>query len=116
MSEVIFKTFATFFVIYGLIEMFSKLLKLIKERETSKKELYIFIHVRNQEHCMEYIIRTTIFNYFVKYGGRTVPNIVVVDKGSDDNTEQICRKLCEDYEFLYYTTEKEFIEFKNEIS
>ena len=95
--------------------MFTKIFGLIKEDKKEKKEIFIFIHVKNLEYSLEYIIRSTIFDYFMKYGGRTVPNIVVVDKGSVDRTEEICRKLCRDYEFLYYTTEKEYLDSKNEI-
>ncbi len=115
MLQVFFKTFITFFCIYGVIEMFSKLLTIFKEERKEKREIFIFIHVRNLEHSLEYIIRSTIFDYFMKHGGRTVPNIVVVDKGSEDRTEEICKNLCRDYEFLYYTTEEEYQSFKNEI-
>ena len=115
MLQVFFKTFVTFFLVYGIIEMFSKLFSVIREERKEKKEIFIFIHVKNLEHSLEYIIRSTIFDYFIKYGGRTVPNIIVVDKGSDDCTQEICKKLCRDYEFLYYATEKEYLDFKNEM-
>lgn len=116
MSTVIFKTLATFFIIYGIIEMFSKLLRFFKLEETDKKEIFIFIHVKNQENSLEYIIRSTIFKYLENYGGRIVPYIVVVDKGSEDRTKEICERLCKDYDFLYYATEEEYLNFKEEIS
>ena len=115
MLQVFFKTFVTFFFIYGIVEMLSKIYTMFKEGKNEKREIFIFIHVKNLEHTLEYIIRSTIFDYFMKYGGRTVPNIVVVDKGSNDRTEEICKKLCKDYEFLYYASEKEYLDFKNEI-
>ena len=115
MSIILFKTIATFLVIYGLIDLCTKFLSLFTCSDDSKKEIFIFIHVRNQEKSLEYIIRTTIFNYLNSYGGRTVPYMVIVDRGSDDRTEEISRKLCTDYDFLYYATEEEYLNFKNEI-
>lgn len=115
MSAVICKTLVTFLVIYALNEMISKLFKLLLNGDEEKKEIFIFIHVKNQENTIEYVVRCTIFNYLHSYGGRVVPYIVIVDKGSNDRTGEIAEKLCADYEFVYYTTEDEYIEFKNQI-
>ncbi len=115
MSIILFKTVVTFLVIYGLIELCSKVFGFFISSDDCQKEIFIFIHVKNQEKSLEYIIRTTIFNYLNSYGGRTVPYLVIVDRGSDDRTEEISRKLCTDYDFLYYATEDEYLNFKNEI-
>ena len=85
------------------------------EKEKSTKDVFVFIHVRNQEENIEYIIRCTIFNYLHTYGGRIVPYIVIVDKGSSDKTEIIARKLSKDYDFVYYATEDEYNQFKKDI-
>lgn len=114
MSIVIYKTIITFLVIYAIIEMSGKLFRILTKREGQENELFIFIHVKNQENSIEYIIRCTILNYLCSYGGRTVPYIVVVDKGSTDRTREISEKLCKDYDFLYYTTEEEYLDFKNQ--
>ncbi len=115
MSTILLKTIITFLIIYGFIELCTKFFGLFLGLNDNQKEIFIFIHVRNQEKSLEYIIRTTIFNYLNSYGGRTVPYLVIVDKGSDDKTEEISRKLCMDYDFLYYATEDEYLNFKNEI-
>ena len=115
MMTVIFKTLVTFFVIYGMLEMFSKLMGFFKTSYDEKKEIFIFMSVRNKEESLEYIVRSTIFDYLENYGGRIVPYIVIVDKGSTDKTKDVCMKLSRDYEFVYYASEEEYIKFKNEI-
>ena len=67
------------------------------------------------EETIEYIVRCTIINYLHKYGGRTVPYIVIVDHGSTDKTKEIAQKLCDDYDFLFFTTSQQYEEFKKEM-
>lgn len=114
MLMVVFKTIITFLVVYAIIEMATKIFNFFKVKD--KKEIYIFVHVKNQESSIEFIIRTAIINYLSSYGGRVVPYIVIVDKGSDDRTEEISRKLCSDYDFLYYTTEENYEKFRRDIN
>ncbi len=116
MSIVVYKTIITFLVVYALMEMAAKLFGFFTKEPKDGNELFIFIHVKNQENSIEYIVRCTILNYLCSYGGRTVPYIVIVDKGSTDRTGEISEKLCRDYDFLYYTTEEEYRDFKNHIS
>lgn len=113
MSEIFFKTIVTFLVVYALCEMISSIVKFILDDDAGN-EIFIFVHVRNQEENIEYIIRCTIFNYLHNYGGRQVPYIVIVDKGSTDKTEIISRKLADDYDFVYYATEEEYNKFKKD--
>jgi len=115
MSIIILKTIVTFLVIYALIEMSLKIFNFFLGDDRDRKEMFIFIHVKNQENNLEYVVRCTIFNYLNSYGGRVVPYIVIVDKGSDDRTREIAEKLCMDYEFLYYTSEEEYNNFKKQI-
>ena len=116
MSIVIYKTIITFLVVYAIMEMAGKLFRFLTKKEEQGNELFIFIHVKNQENFIEYIVRCTILNYLCSYGGRTVPYIVIVDKGSTDRTGEISEKLCRDYDFLYYTTEEEYLDFKKQFS
>ena len=115
MSAIIFKTVITFLVVFVICEMISGIVKFFFDNGRNNKDVFVFIHVRNQEEKIEYIIRCTIFNYLHCYGGRTVPNIVIVDRGSTDKTETIARKLSCDYEFVYYATEEEYNQFKNDV-
>ena len=114
MFGVFLKTIVTFLIIYALIDLFMKCYNGFNQ-DKSKKEMFVFIHVKNHEESLEYIVRNTIFEYLNKFGGRVVPYVVIVDKGSDDKTEEIAKKLCKDYDFLYYTSIERFLEFKNQI-
>ena len=115
MSTVFLKTIITFFAIYGVVQFISALFSFAKDIGNEKKDLFIFIHVKNQENNIEYIVRSTIFNFLNSYGGRLVPYMVIVDKGSDDRTDEISRKLCSDYDFVYYSTEEDYNRFKDDI-
>lgn len=104
-------TLLTIFVISRLCRLAYGLV--FKEKES--KEVFVFIHVKEQEETIEYIVRCTIINYLHKYGGRTVPYIVIVDHGSTDKTKEIAQKLCDDYDFLFFTTSQQYEEFKKEM-
>ena len=115
MLSVLVKSVFTFLIIYALMDIFHKIFLGIFSVDENKKDIFLFIHVKNQEETIEYIIRCTLFNYLHRYGGREVPYIVIVDNGSEDKTAIISQKLCEDYDFVYYTTYDEYCEFKKEI-
>lgn len=113
MSSILLKTTITFLVVYAVIDIISGFLTYLFKNSSCKNDVFVFIHVKNQEKTIEYIVRSTIINYLNKYGGRIVPFIVIVDKGSIDQTEDISRKLCKDFEFVYYTTYDKYINFKD---
>lgn len=114
MFSVFIKSIVTFLVIYSLWDISQKILKYLFKSDVNK-EMFVFIHVRNQENSIEYIVRNTIFEYLTRFGGRKIPYVVIVDKGSQDKTEEISRKLCEDFDFLYYTTFDDYLEFNKQI-
>lgn len=114
MFEILIKSFLTFLAIYGFIEFFSKIMTHIF-KDNEKKDVFVFIHVKDQEESIEYVVRCTVINYLQKYGGRLVPYIVIVDRGSSDKTAEIAVKLCEDYDFLFYTTSEQYEEFKRDL-
>ncbi|UKI38422.1 MAG: glycosyltransferase [Clostridiales bacterium] len=35
-----------------------------------------------------------------------MPSILIVDMGTDDETAHIVQKLCDEYGFIYYTTQE----------
>lgn len=116
MLNVICKTLITFLVIYAIIKLCSEFFGFLFNEPKDKKDVFVFIRVKNKEESIEYIVRCTILNYLNKYGGRTVPYIVIVDEGSVDKTEEISRRLCNDYDFLFYTSGDEYEEFKTSIN
>ena len=114
MFYILLKSFLTLLVIFGIFRICSLVYnRIFKEKET--KEVFVFIHVRQQEETIEYIVRCTVINYLQRYGGRIVPYIVIVDHGSTDRTREIAEKLCNDYEFLFFATSEQYEEFKKDM-
>ena len=106
MYEILFKTAITFLVIYALIDILTRFYRLLTPGNKQEGELFIVIKVKNQENNLECIIRSVIWTFLSRNGGTNVPNILVVDLGSEDSTSLIAQKLCDDYDFIFYTTEK----------
>ena len=72
MSDVLFKTFVTFFVIYALIDMFTKIFRFFAEERT-RSEVIVVIRVKNQEENIEGVIRSVIWKFLSRSaGGDTV--------------------------------------------
>lgn len=116
MFEIIFKTLITFFTVYALIDIFTKVINFFVSEGSQKGETFIVIKVKNQENNLEYIVRSIIWDFLTKSGGTKVPYILIVDVGSNDCTDKIAKRLCEDYEFIYYATEDKYNEMKKQLS
>lgn len=114
MSEIILKTLITFLIIYALIDIVTRVMQWITRSETHKSELFVVVKVKNQESNLEYIVRSIIWRFLNQNGGNRVPYILIVDMGSDDGTDEIAQKLCNDYEFIYYATEDRYNEMKKQ--
>ncbi len=106
MLYVIKNTVLTFSVIYTFIAFIKWILCIISAKEETCEKLYVVIRVRNQEGAIEGVIRNIILKYLKISNGEFVPNIIIVDTGSSDSTAEICKKLSEDYSFIYYVNEK----------
>ncbi len=115
MFDVIFKTFVTFFVVYALIDIFTKLFKCIFASSGGKNELFVVIRVKNQENAIEGVVRSVIWKYLRSSEGGSVPLILIVDSGSTDATRSIALKLCKDYGFIYYMTDEKYKELKKQL-
>ena len=74
-------------------------------------DVYVIIKVRNREKDLEYIVRSVVWRNLKQSGGGFVPNVLIVDMGSDDSTAAIARALADDYSFIYYITQEEYASF-----
>lgn len=115
MSDVIIKTFVTFFVIYALADIFTRIFKHLFGKEHHKNEIFVIVRVKNQEENLEYIVRSVIWRFLSQSAGGKLPFILIVDMGSNDKTHEISQRLCNDYDFIYYTTEEKFNQMKNNL-
>ena len=115
MAEIILKTFITFFVIYALIDISMRVFRHFFGSETRKSDVFVVIRVKNQEENLECIVRSVIWRFLSQNGGGKLPVILIVDVGSDDKTREISKRLCDDYHFIYYTTESKYNKMKKNL-
>ncbi len=107
MVNIIFKSLITFFSVYGFVNLIKDLFKFFSgEKQENLRNKIIVIKVRNSAETLEGAVRSVILSSLKYTYNASVPDILIVDMGSDDETRQIAGKLCEDYPFVYYTTEE----------
>lgn len=117
MWYILFQAVVTVLVIYAIINIVGKLFIAIFSPEPYKsKDAFVIIRVKNQEKNIEGIIRSVIWHNLKISKGGYVPNILIVDSGSEDDTQIIAEKLCDQYSFIFYTTEEQFERMKNDYS
>ncbi|MBR2405102.1 MAG: glycosyltransferase [Clostridia bacterium] len=105
MITVLIKSFLTFFAIYGLVQLIKDIIDFFALSSDHANETVIVIKVKNSEETLEGVVRSVIWKCLKSSFWGKIPDILIVDLGSDDSTAQIAQKLCEDYSFIYYTTE-----------
>ncbi len=113
MQDILFKTIITFLVFYAVIDIVSKLFSMIFVRKPyCNEDVFVILKVKNQETNLEYLIRTLIWKNLSISRGGYIPNVIIVDMGSDDNTKLIGEKLACDYSFIHYMTNDDYLKFK----
>ena len=114
MFSVFVKTIITFLVVYAVIDIVIRLINTtVFSTPHGDEDVFVILRVRNQEEQLEGIVRTIIWKNLNLTNGGYIPNIVIVDMGSDDCTRLIGERLSEDYSFIYYTTYEEYESFKD---
>jgi len=107
MAVIIFKSVITFFCFYGVVNLIKDLVVFFSEEKSENpKDTIVVIKVKNSAETLEGAVRSVILRSLKYSYNASAPDILIVDLGSDDETEQIAKKLCEDYPFVYYTTEQ----------
>ena len=114
MWYILFKAVVTVLVIYAVIDVLTKIFVSVFSPEPyNNKDVFIVVKVKNQEKNIEGIIRSLIWQNLKVSKGGYVPNVLIVDCGSEDDTRFISEKLCDQYSFIFYTTEENFVKMKN---
>ena len=111
MLSVIFKTIITFLAAYAVIDIAMRAFGFFFDASGANDDVFVIIKVRNREKDLEYIVRSIIWKNLSESRGGFVPNVLIVDMGSDDDTPTIARKLADDYSFIYYVTSDEYLSF-----
>ena len=114
MSEIIIKTFITFFCMYGFTEFLRTLLSFFISKDNCYDDFVLVIKVKNSEKTLEGTIRMLVWKALSAAHGGSIPKILIVDMGSDDSTADIAQRLCRDYSFVDYVTYEEYLKKKEE--
>lgn len=117
MWYIFLKALVTVLVIYAIIHIVSGFVSALMYPKPYKDEdSFVVIKVRNQEKNLEYAVRSVVWQSLSLSRGGYIPNILIVDSGSVDGTREIAEKLCEQYAFVFYTTEDDFEKMKDAFS
>ena len=105
MIAVIFKTIITFLSLYGFVHLIKDIISEFTGKSNKcNDDIAVVIKVKNAEQSIEATVRNIILKCLSNSFGGYIPDIIIVDMGSDDDTAIIAQKLCDDYTFVYYTT------------
>lgn len=112
MSDILFKTLITFLTVYGFVELVKDIFYCFTAN-IRDKDIVIVVKVKNAEASLEGTIRAIVWKTLAYTRGNYMPDILIVDLGSDDCTADIAKKLCNDYSFIQYTTKELYDKAKN---
>ena len=113
MFDILLKSVVTVLVIYAVIDILRNIIFCFAGIDKyTDNNAFIAIKVKNNDDELEGVVRRIIWHELKLTNGGYVPTILIVDMGSTDDTRKIALKLCDDYDFIYYTTEDEYIKIK----
>lgn len=92
--------------LYGLCEIIKAIIHIHKYPKLSFAGTSFVITVHNQENSIEYFLR--LFIYQVLYCNLSIPEILIVDLNSTDNTLNILRTFSKDFNFITVLTLEDY--------
>lgn len=111
MADFIFTSILWILALYGLFEIIKTIVHIHRYPKISFNGTSFVITVHNQEDNVEYFLR--LFIYKMLYYNLSIPEIVIVDLDSTDNTLNILRAFSRDFYFIKVLT---FDEYKSILS
>ncbi len=107
-----------FFAINGifsiLIDVISFFCSHAKTNAAAKQ--CIVLPVKNSQSDVEALLRSIVWQNLHNKNGGCVPDIFVVDLGSDDETPKILERICKDYDFIHVTDKEGYIDLIRKLS
>ncbi len=97
--------------LYGLFEIIKTIIHIYKYPKISFNGASFIITVHNQENNIEYFLR--LFIYKILYYNLSIPEIIIVDLNSTDNTLNILRAFSKDFYFIKVLTLDEYMSLLN---
>lgn len=110
MLNIIIQSIICFLALYGIIQMGLNIYDAIQNFRIPKKEdVFIIVTVKNQQDTVEGLIRSLVWKSLNNEHGGIIPNILVVDMGSTDETLEILERLHTEYDFIQVTDSKGYL-------
>lgn len=97
--------------LYGLFEIVKTIINIKRYPKVSFNGTSFVITIHNQENSIEYFLR--LFIYKLLYYNFSIPEILIVDLDSTDNTLNILRAFAKDFYFITVLTLEEYINLLN---
>ncbi|QAT49647.1 hypothetical protein EQM14_07595 [Caproiciproducens sp. NJN-50] len=94
MFEILFKTLFVLFAILGIVEAFRMFLFWLLKTENPGK-LYLVISISGHDENAELVLRSACERIRWIPDGNT--ELIVIDRGMDEETRQICEMACLDF-------------------
>lgn len=92
--------------LYGLFEIIKGVVRIHKYPKVCFNGTSFIITVHNQENNIEFFLR--LFIYKMLYYNMSIPEVIVVDMDSTDNTLNILRTFSKDFYFINVLTLEEY--------
>ena len=114
MVDIIIKTAVTFFAIYGFVCVIKDIAEFFVANQRLDDDIVVVIKVKDAAGSLEATVRLIMWRWLAITHGSHVPNILIVDLGSTDETAGIAKRLSADYSFIQYTTKELYDKSKSD--
>jgi len=101
-----------FFAINGIFSILIDIISFFYSRANTATaaEQCIILPVKNNQNDIEALLRSVVWQNLHNKNGGCVPDIFVVDLGSNDETPEILKRICDDYDFIHVTDKEGYID------
>lgn len=100
-----------FFVAVGILSIIQSMVHWITGARRKNDDMYVVLTVKNQQDTVEAMIRSIVWQNLHNKNGGAIPQIVVVDLGSQDETSSILKRLSEDFQFIHITDKQGYMDW-----
>ena len=98
-----------FFAVVGAISIAENIISWILNRGKKKNDMCVVLTVKNQQDTVEGLLRSIVWQNLHSDNGGNVPQIVVIDLGSNDDTPKILKRIAADYKFVHITDKEGYL-------
>ena len=105
-----------FFAITGMFSLIVDSVNFFCSSLNQREKARVVLTVKNRQDSVESQIRSIVWQYLHKNSIAGVPEIIVVDLGSTDDTPKILERIANDYSFVHITDKDGYIKLIREMT